>query len=82
VKKISPLANVLEEIHMRHLIACFKAGSAGQPMPARADKSTGKIVAISSAVGGGAGLIGFGLGALVFRGRKTEEAAAATGGKK
>jgi hypothetical protein len=57
----------------RHLIACFKAGATGQPMPARADRSTGKIVAISSAVGGGAGLVGFGLGMLVFR-RKEEPA--------
>lgn len=52
---------------MRHMISCFKAGATGQPMPARADKSTGKIVAISSAVGGGAGLVGFGLGMLIFR---------------
>jgi len=65
---------------MRHLLACFKAGSSGQPMPARADKSTGKIVAISSAVGGGACLLGFGLGALVWRNRG--EAAAEDGKKK
>lgn len=52
---------------MRHMISCFKAGAAGQPMPARADKSTGQVVAISSAVGGGAGLVGFVAGMLVFR---------------
>ena len=58
---------------MRHLIACFKAGAAGQPMPARADKSTGKIVAISSAVGAGGSLLGFGLATLIFRNRGKEE---------
>ncbi len=56
---------------MKRLIACFKAGASGQPMPARADRSTGQIVAISSAVGGGAGLLGFGLGVLISRRRKT-----------
>ncbi len=59
---------------MRHLIACFRAGAAGQPMPARADRSTGQIVAISSAAAGGGGLLGFGFGALFFRrGNKEEE---------
>ena len=61
---------------MGHMIACFKAGVAGQPMPAKADRSTGKIVAISSAVGGGAGLLGFGAGILWSprRGETTEKA--------
>ena len=57
---------------MRRAIACFKAGMAGQAMPAKADKSTGQIVAISSAVGGGAAILGFGAGDLIFRGRKGE----------
>jgi hypothetical protein len=67
---------------MRHAYACFRAGCAGQPMPTRVDRSTGKVVAISSAVGGGAGLLGFGLGALVFRRGKSEGTPAAAAAKK
>ena len=52
---------------MKHAIACFRAGRSGQPLPVRADKSTGQIVAIASAVGAGTGLLGFGVGALVGR---------------
>jgi len=51
---------------MRHFLACFKAGATGQPMPARADKSTGKTVALYSATIGGGAVAGFGLG-MIYR---------------
>jgi hypothetical protein len=50
----------------KHFMACVKAGATGQPMPTKADRTTGKIVAISSAVGGGAAILGFIGGRLFF----------------
>lgn len=52
---------------MRHAIACFRAGVAGQPLPAKADRSNGKVVAICSAVGGVVSIGTFGLGMLIGR---------------
>jgi hypothetical protein len=50
---------------MRHFVSCFKAGLHGQPMPARADRATGKTVAITSAMIGGGAVAGFGIGMIV-----------------
>lgn len=47
---------------MKRAIACFRAGVSGQPMPARADRSNGKVIAICSAVGGGVSIGTFALG--------------------
>jgi len=53
---------------MKKALACFKAGLSGQPMPANADRTTGKVVAIASGVGGvvaiGTFFLGYGIRAM------------------
>lgn len=50
---------------MKHAIACFRAGKNGQPMPVKVDRSNGKVIAITSAIGGTVAIGTFVLGYVI-----------------